>query len=151
MYGLKPVPFKEDARLQQFPRRQLANKNSIRGQKIVPRQLPQRAPAKIMENPVRHLAGKLVNRKKLQIDRTSAAVRMARVRHPVPDIRGDAQLLIQLTPQSLFRAFAVLDLPSGKLPFQTHRLIRPPLTNQYCLLPQDQCGHHQPNYLGVRS
>jgi hypothetical protein len=67
------------------------------------------------------------------------------MRDSIPDIRGNAQLFIQLTPQSLFRAFAVLYLSPGKLPFQSHRLIRPPLTNQYRLLPQDQCGHHQPN------
>jgi len=115
--------------LKQPARSQLANKKPIRSQKVIPRQLTQWAPPKIIENPVRHLTSKLVNRKKLQIDRTSAAICMTRMRDPNPDIRGNAQLFIQLTPQSLFRAFAVLYLPPGKLPFQSHRLIRPPLTN----------------------
>ena len=74
----------------------------IRGQKIVARQLTQGTPAKVVKNMVRHFSGKLMNREKLQIDRTSAAVGVASVRYPVADIRGDTQFLIELAPQSLF-------------------------------------------------
>ena len=72
---------------------------------------------------------------------------MAGVRHAVAYIRGDTQFLIELTPQGFFRAFAVLYLTPGKLPFKGHGLVRPPLTDQDLLLSQDKCGHDQPNYL----
>jgi len=92
-------------------------KNPIRSQKVIPRQLTQRAPPKIIENPVRHLTSKLVNRKKLQIDRTSAAICMTRMRDPTPDIRGNCPTL---HPTHAAKACSALSpslyLPPGKTP-----------------------------------
>jgi hypothetical protein len=76
---------------------------------------------------------------------------MTRVRDLLADIGGDTQLLIELTPQGLLRTLARLNLAPGKLPFQGHRLVGPPLTDQNLLIPQDKRGNDEPNYLHVSS
>ena len=73
--------------LEQLTCSQISNQNPVSRKKVVPGQLPQRAPAQVIKNPIDHISGKLMNREKLQIDGASAAVGMTGVRHTISDVR----------------------------------------------------------------
>jgi hypothetical protein len=76
---------------------------------------------------------------------------MTSVRNSLADVGGDTQFLIELAAQGLLRSLSRLYLAPGKLPFQGHRLVGPPLTDQNLLIPQDKRGNDEPNYLHVSS
>jgi hypothetical protein len=92
-----------------------------------------------------------VNNEELYVDRTATAVGMTGVRDSLADVGGDTQFLIELAPQSLLGGLASLHFAPGKLPFQGHRLVGPPLTDQNLLIPQDKRGNDEPNYLHLSS
>ena len=128
---LSRVPNKLPAgRLQQPPLGQIANQPQIRRQKIESRQLPQRGPSHVIEDPVLQRPPKLLHHKKLKIDGSPIAILMPHPRHPPPNDRLNPQLLVQLSRQRLFRRLARLNLAPRKLPLQAHRLIRLSLANQ---------------------
>ncbi len=52
----------------------------------------------------------------------------------------DAQFLLQLPDQALFRRFAVLDLAAGKLPQSRHRLAFRPLCEEHAAVGIDECA-----------
>jgi hypothetical protein len=110
---------------------QIADKPKIGGQKIVPSQSRQRSPLHIVENPVVQVAIELVDDEELQVDRAPIAVLMADAGHAPTDGSGDAKLLVKLADQRLFGGLPGLNLAARKLPFEAHRLVGTPLTDQH--------------------
>src|ERR1700744_6016087 len=110
--------------LQQLSLRQIPNQPKICRQKVIPRQFRQRSPSHVVKNPILQRPRKLAHHKELQIDRSAISVLAPNPRPPPPNSSRNSQLFVQLPSQRVFRALTRFNLPTGKLPLQTHRLVR---------------------------
>ena len=117
--------------LEQPPFSQIANKPKIRREEVIPGQGRQRSPLHVVEDAVIQVPVELVDDEELQVDRTPVAVLMADAGHAAPNRCGNAKLLVKLADQRLFGGLPGLNLASGKLPFQAHRLVGAALADQH--------------------
>ncbi len=123
--------------LQELACRQILNEPAIRSQEVVSRQILELDPLELVKDAIDQIAGELVHREELQINGAAVAIVMPDVGHTSADLRGNAEFLVQLARQGLFCALAGLDLSPGKLPLQSHRLVRTALANQNLAAPDD--------------
>jgi hypothetical protein len=117
--------------LEKSPFSQIANKPKIRSEEIIASKRRQRSPLHIIEDAVVQVSIELVDDEELQVDRPAVAVLMADAGHAPANGCGDTELLVKLANQRLFGRLPGLDLASGKLPFQAHRLVRTALADQH--------------------
>ncbi len=117
--------------LEKSPFSQIADKPKIRSKEVIPGKRGQRSPLHIIEDAVVQVAVELVDDEELQVDRASVPVFMADAGHAATDGCGDAELFVQLANQRLFGGLPGLNLASGKLPFEAHRLVGTALTDKH--------------------
>ena len=110
---------------------QIADEPKIRGKKVVPGKRRQRSPLHIIEDAVVQVPVELVDDEELQVDGSAVPVLMTDAGHAAPDGCGDAEFLVKLADQRLFGGLPGLDLASGELPFQAHRLVRTTLADKH--------------------
>jgi len=92
----------------------------------------------------------------LQVDRAPMPVIMANARDQGADGSLYAELFVEFTRQSLFRALAGLNLAAGKFPLERHGLIGASLADKKFATSHNQCGRNKAErwtgraWIGVR-
>src|ERR1017187_4142180 len=99
-------------------------------------------PAQIVKDQVSSLAGELADAEEDQLDGVFPGIGEVIAHHYLAGRAGNAQLLLQLASQRLFRALARFHLAAGELPFQRMRLPRQALPDQDLAIALENPRHH---------
>lgn len=100
-----------------------------------------------MEYAICEFPGIFPDLKELQVDGPPTTVGMAKLDDSRPNQRVDTEFFVQLSFQCLLRAFTGLDLATGKLPFESHWLVRAPLADKNFVPTKNKRSNHQANLL----
>jgi hypothetical protein len=110
---------------------EVANEAAICSEEVVLRQVFESDPLDLVKDLVLDLAFESMDGVELEVYGAAVTVVVADAGDAYPDGGGDTQFLVKLTAKRLFRTLAGLNLAAGKLPLESHRLVRPPLANEH--------------------
>ena len=100
-----------------------------------------------MEDPICQFSGILTDFEELQIDGAATTVGMAKLNDSRANQCVDTEFLVQFTLQGLLWALTGFNLPTRKLPFESHWLIGSPLADKNLVSTEDQRCYNKANLL----
>ncbi len=122
----------------------ITNETAVRSQEVIFQQIFELYPLQLVEDFVFELALECVDCVELQVYCPPMTVVVANMGDARPNNGSDAQLLVELAAERLFRTFAGLNFSPGKFPLEGHWLVGPSLANQHFAVANEKPCHDEP-------